>query len=215
MARTPKNVQANTHVTSPAAAAVDPSADLVTEPSGQSAAELPQPVDAPVEGDEQKLAEDAADAAGIGSAHGDQPTDLIVEAADPESAADPISAAEFEIQLAGEPVDPIQAERLQLELRLAELGDPLERRRQLARKIEEEIEDHKHEEKAHAKRLGALRYELQLEAERGQAELEEIRLANIRLDQLKVLAEQKAAAIAEAARLAPTASTAAPTGDSA
>ncbi len=102
-------------------------------------------------------------------------------------------------------MDEIHTERLKLELRLDELGDPIARRRVLAQKIEDEIEDHKHEEKAHTKRLGALRYELKLEEERGQDQLEEIRLANIRLDQLKVLAEQKAAAIAEAARLAATA----------
>ena len=155
----------------------DPSADLTAQAPENGAAALPDPVDAPLQGEEQKLAEDAAD------------------------------AAEFDIQLAGEPADPIQAERLKLELRLDELGDPLARRRELAKKIEDEIEDHKHEEKAHAKRLGALRYELKLEAERGQDELEEIRLANIRLDQLKVLAEQKAAleaqSSAEAARSAP------------
>ena len=160
----------------PKATETDPSADLTAQAPENGAAELPGPVDASLEGEEQKLAADAA---------------------------------EFDIQLAGEPADPIQAERLKLELRLDELGDPLARRRELAKKIEDEIEDHKHEEKAHAKRLGALRYELQLEADRGQDELEEIRLANIRLDQLKVLAEQKAAleaqSSAEAARMAATA----------
>jgi hypothetical protein len=205
MARTPKNVQANPHVTSPAA--VDPSADLATEASGQSAAALPDPVDAPLEGEEHKLAEDAADAAGIGSAHGGEPTDPASDAA--PDVVDEVRTLDVQIlsiaEPAGEVMDEIHTERLKLELRLDELGDPIARRRVLAQKIEDEIEDHKHEEKAHTKRLGALRYELKLEEERGQDQLEEIRLANIRLDQLKVLAEQKAAAIAEAARLAATA----------
>jgi hypothetical protein len=137
MARTPKNVQANPHVTSPAV--VDLSVDLETEPSGQSVAGLPDPVDAPLEGEEHKLAEDAADAAGIGSAHGDS-SDASV------SLVEMVHVDELH---------PDEAELLELGIKLAELGDPEQERREAAARTNAIREQMKQYEQGFRKSLSA------------------------------------------------------------
>jgi hypothetical protein len=206
MARTPKNVQANPHVTSPAV--VDPSAGLVTEPSGQSAAALPDPVDAPLEGEEQKLAEDAADAAGIGSAHGDEPTHaiatLVEEVHEAELHPDP--------ELAG-----LMAREIELRAKLSQLGDPLARRRELDAAIEAEIASFKAAQKAHAERLGRLRQAKNDEFEPGQNALEAIEHINTELASIDAKGQARAALLAAQAAVAHvvTGTTAALAGDSA
>jgi hypothetical protein len=94
----------------------DPSADSTAQAPEDGAAALPDPVDAPLEGEEQKLAEDAADAAGIGSAHGDSSDALA-----------PLVETVHVDELC-----PDEAELLELGIKLAELGDPEQERREAA-----------------------------------------------------------------------------------
>lgn len=171
----------------------DPSADLTAQATEDGAAALPDPVDAPLEGEEQKLAEDAADAAGIGSAHGDSSDALA-----------PIVETVHEHELHPDPeLASLIAKEIELRATLEQLGDPLARRRELDAAIEAEVASFKDQQKAHAQRLGRLRQTKNDEFEKGQQALESIQHINTQLADIEAKGQARAALLAAQVSAAP------------
>ena len=174
--------------TTPAAPPAQEDGDVTLQPVSDPAPET----DGDVVHQLHEQDQDAADAAGIGSAHGDSSDALA-----------PLVETVHEHELHPDPeMASLIAEEIELRATLEQLGDPLARRRELDAAIEAEIASFKDQQKAHAQRLGQLRQSKNDEFWPGQKALEEIDNTRAKIEKNKVDQQHRTAAMAEAAALA-------------